>query len=206
MGNRLTFLVAFAAVLIFTTTASAQDCGKGRKILKEVQGAVEKVADEVGCSYLNAQVGVPKPVCKQGAKVVHKLEKKLNAAMRKFWRKMVKGSWATIGPRKLVYGKKEKGTLLAVGGRMFIASRPTGKESVTVTVKKTDGRGKAGVAVCVQDLGDKSFKVVKKHMFKKGKKKGTFKYTVKNAFGKIVMVHMKGKSVAKKFKYTVVAK
>ncbi|HIN86903.1 MAG TPA: hypothetical protein EYN06_10505 [Myxococcales bacterium] len=200
-------VIAFSVglLLMSSSIASAQDCGKGREILKKLQGAVEKVLDEVGCHYIQAQTGTPAVVCKKGAKVIHKLEKKMNAALRKLWKKMVKNSWATIGPRDLQWDKTNSGTLVGLGGRMFVAQTPSHEQTITIKIKKYDGRAKAGVAICVRDLVDKKFKILKKHSFKKGSQKASFKYTIKNAVGKIIMVHLKGKSLAKKFKYLLMA-
>ena len=44
MRNLIAVVMVIGGSLMFTTTASAQDCGKARKILKSIQGTVEKVA------------------------------------------------------------------------------------------------------------------------------------------------------------------
>ena len=110
------FIIAAFSVgllLMSSSVATAQDCGKGRDILKKLQLAVEKVLDEVGCRYVQAQTGTPAVICKKGAKVIHTLEKKMNAELRKLWKNMVKNSWATIGPRDLQWNKTNNGTLVS---------------------------------------------------------------------------------------------
>ena len=196
------FLISFSLIV----PAVAQDCGKGREILKDIQAQAQKVADEVGCTYVMAQTGVPKPVCKLGTAIVRVLDKKLKTTMRLFFRKMVKNSWATYGPRELEMGKKLSGTLVSPATRMFIATQPTHKETLEIKVEKKDGKSKAGVAVCIQDMRTQKFKMLKRHTFDKGSKNSTFRYTLKDAFGKIVMVHFKSHTLLKKFKYQLMAK
>jgi hypothetical protein len=204
---RTGMLVALAGAVLFGAPAAAvaQDCGKGRAVLKKLQLMVEKVADEVGCTYIQAQTGVPKPLCKAGAKVTHKMEKLLNEKLRAGWRKLAKNSWATIGPRELKWGKKEKGTLRGTFARMFISAKPVTKKRLQIVVKKTDGKGKARVAIC--GISPKTGKVRKlaTHTFPRGKSKKTWKHTVKNAFGMNIMVHIDGKTAVRKFAYSVKA-
>jgi len=198
-------LLAAGLMVMAPSTANAQNCGKGREVLKQLQLVVEAIADEIGCSYIQAQIGVPKPLCKAGAKLTHKAEKALNKKLRQGWRKLAKNSWATIGPRELVWGKKEKGTLVGTLGRMFVSGTPVTKDKLKVTVNRTKGKGKARVVVC--GISPKTGKVTRlaEHTFAKGKGKRKWSHTVKKAFGMNVMVQIDGKSAAKKFAYTVKA-
>lgn len=198
-------VLAIGLVSVVPVRGQAQDCGKGHKILKQLQVQVEKIADEIGCTYVQAQTGVPKPLCKIGAGLTHKAEKALNEKLRKAWRKLAKNSWATIGPRELRWGRKEKGKLVGTGGRMFVASLPASKRKVKITVRKTGGKGKAGVAICAISPGSGDGVRLAKRVFDKGKGTEKWTYTVDNAFGKNLMVHFDGKSVARSFSYTVEA-
>ena len=205
MRSKILMILASATLFALPTGALAQDCGKGREVLKSLQLMVEKVADEVGCTYVQAQTGVPKPLCKAGAKVTHKMEKLLNEKLRDGWRKLAKNSWATIGPRELEWGKKETGTLRGTFARMFVSEKPVTEDQLQVVVKKTEGKGKARVAIC--GISPKTGKVKKlaTHTFGRGDDKETWKHTVKDAFGMNIMVHIDGKTVARKFAYSVKA-
>jgi hypothetical protein len=203
-------LVVSVLIVVFLTLSSsvaiAQDCGKARVVLKAIMKAAKKVIDEVGCRYLQAQTGTPVIVCKKGQDVIGAFKKKMRDAMKKFWKKMVKNSWATIGPRDLKWKKSHKGTIVGRTARMFVAQGPNNKKTRKFVVRKRGGKAKTGVAICVQDMITGKFKRLKKHIFKKGTGGKSFSYTVKNAVGKIFMVHFAGKSVAKKFQYTLTVK
>ena len=199
-----TFIVTFC---IFTThNTYAQDCGKAREVLKKIQSVGKKIATEIGCTYVNVQTGVPKPLCKVGMKVYDKAKSKARKMARESFRKLVKNSWATFGPRELELGKTQKGTLVSLGERMFVLPELAPYDEIQFELKKTDGKGKAGISICVMKEGSNKYKRVNHHIFKKGAKKGAHKYRLKKALGSAVMVHLKGKSATKKFKYKLKTK
>ena len=200
-------LISLLTVSLFLIgNANAQDCGKARKILKDIHNVSKQIAHEAGCLYVKAQAGVPTPLCKTALKMNDKFKSLKRKIALKAWNKAVKNSWATIGPRELSFKKRQKGKLVSLGGRMFVTKSATAADEVKITVQKTGKSGKAGVAICVTNPKTGQMKVIKKHTFKKSKKKSTWTYTVKRAAGRAIMVHLKGKSAGRGFPYSVSAK
>ena len=69
-------MICFA--LFWVNDAAAQDCGKAREMLKDIHKVSKKIANEIGCRYVQAQAGLPKPLCKAALKKNSKLSKKRN--------------------------------------------------------------------------------------------------------------------------------
>src|SRR3978361_2096932 len=68
-----------------------------------------------------------------------------------FFNAVANNKWATLGPRRLEYGTNQQGTLVSTGGRLFISPAPLDKNSVTIRIKKLDGKAEASVVICKID-------------------------------------------------------
>lgn len=68
----------------------------------------------------------------------------MNTMGRWFDTRVSKNQWATIGPRRLTFAR-QKGTLVGTSGRLFLTALPMFDKKVTLTLKKTYGKGKTGI-------------------------------------------------------------
>ena len=81
--SRTRIVLTLLGTLFFVVDANAQDCGKARGILKDIHKVSKKISKEVGCTYVKAQTGAPKPLCKTTFKTKENLRKKGNKIARK---------------------------------------------------------------------------------------------------------------------------
>lgn len=110
-----------------------------------------------------------------------------------------------IGPRYLgIDNKKQSGTVMGNTMRTFVTN-PSANSSVEIILEKTDGRAKTGVMVCVYSKNGAS-RTLPVYEFPNGNGTRTKKFTVNNAKNKIIIVSIKNKSAANKFKYLISAK
>ena len=126
--------------------------------------------------------------------------------MVKFWNKNAKKTWARIGPRRLEINKELKGTIVGAFGRVFITPAPLDKEKITVRIKKLDGKAKTSVTVCRIGPGKKCKKIWD-FTYASGKDNigKKFEKTFTGVQDRIISVHLDGKSVTNKFKYSLKA-
>src|SRR6185369_4713088 len=54
------------------------------------------------------------------------------------------GRW-TIGPRRIEWGTPQTGTVVSTFSRVFISAAPVDKDSITVKVKKLDGKAETDI-------------------------------------------------------------
>ncbi len=193
--------ILLLSLVALPSAAQAIGCGKGKEIAKKLFDKSRDVAEVAGCYYVQAAYGVPKALCSAATKTTRKVEKE----MRNYWNRMVKNSWATIGPRALQIGKTEKGTLVGPLSRLFVSGRPVGPPTVKITVKRTGGKAKAEATICKTDSKG-NLKALKTLTWPKGAGQQARSVTVKKAQGAILVVHVHAKTAARKFKYSVTAK
>ncbi len=110
------------------------------------------------------------------------------------------GRW-TIGPRRIEWGKVQTGAVVSNFSRVFISAAPIDKDSVTVKVKKIDGKAKADVIICkVDEKGN--FTKLSEFEFARGDDEGReITKTVIGVKGYMVQVRIDADSVVKKFEY-----
>jgi hypothetical protein len=110
----------------------------------------------------------------------------------------------TIGPRDLMVGTSQNGDIINPAVRTFLTPTPLDKDSLTVEVNKTDGRGGALIRICSIDE-NKKFTSLKTIAFDEGNNAPqTKRETVSGVKGKIVQVFIDGQGgVGKAFKYTL---
>jgi hypothetical protein len=120
------------------------------------------------------------------------------------WNQEVAGnSWATIGPRSLNFGEKANGNVLGQTTRVFILP-PSNKETVTITIKKIDGKAKTGISVCSEGKKGNT-RTDDNYTFNNSDKKETKIFTINNAKNRVLSVTIKNYSVGNKFQYTIEA-
>ncbi|MEM8887616.1 MAG: hypothetical protein AAGD28_06485 [Bacteroidota bacterium] len=120
------------------------------------------------------------------------------------WNNYARNRWATIGPRHLALNNRQAtGTILGQTNRTFVTV-PARGNSVTITLRKTDGRAKTGVTICTQTKNG-TRRTVHSYTFNNGNYTKTKTFTINNAKGKVISINMRNYSVGNKFKYTVKA-
>lgn len=121
------------------------------------------------------------------------------------WNSLVGNSWATIGPRDLlINNRSESGTIWGQTNRTFITP-PSRNNSVTITLRKTDGKAKTGVTICTTDSRNNR-RTVHSYTFNSGNYTRTKTFVIPNARNKVISVNMRNYSVGNKFKYTISAR
>lgn len=124
------------------------------------------------------------------------------------WNDMVGNNWAHIGPRSLPLGETQKGTVTSRGTRLYITPAPvTG--ALHLNLEKVKFKGKTTVSVCTFAPGSDptDHNVNSNEIWSFTIDPGpqnidkTWSKTFPAAFGHIVAVTFKGKSVAKSMRY-----
>ncbi|MEZ4884889.1 MAG: hypothetical protein R3E32_09205 [Chitinophagales bacterium] len=171
----------------------------------------------------NATVSAQTPSCSSSAGVVSKMWKAwkdlgvgdasglntvtyLNQADRAIssWNGLVGNSWATIGPRDLkINNRSENGTIMGQTNRTFITP-PARNNTVTITLRKTDGKAKTGVTICTTDKNNNT-RTIHSYTFNNGNYTKTKAFTISNARDKVISINMRNYSVGNKFEYTISA-
>lgn len=146
--NTLLKLLPVAAVagatLVHATPASAQSrCTSTSK----VSAAIWERWGEAAKKY-NCDKAADSTACLEKAG-------KLEAATREmiaFWNSMSGNSWATIGPRELMFSGKMDGKVVLGGERLFLTKLPVEEgNKLRVTVKKEGGKAPAKVTLAIID-------------------------------------------------------
>lgn len=111
----------------------------------------------------------------------------------------------TIGPRDLMVGTSQNGDIINPAVRTFLTPNLLDKDSLTIEVTKTDGKGGAVIRICKVDE-NKKFTALKTIAFDEGNVSSpvTKRETVSGVKGHIVQVFLDGNGgVGKAFKYTL---
>ncbi len=107
------------------------------------------------------------------------------------------------GDRILFVGELQNGNLLAGTNRTFQSGIPLDKDSLSVTVNKTDGRNGAIVKICAADENG-TLKRVGTLNFAEDNNTGSKSTTVTGVKGKVVRISIESfGGAAKTFKYTL---
>ncbi len=177
------------------------------------------------CFFLfNTSVSAQTPSCNSSAAVVSKMWKAWNdlgvgnasllpnatyvaraAQAVNGWNSLVGNSWATIGPRDLRFNNRsESGIIMGQTNRTFITP-PARNNTVTITLRKTDGKAKTGVTICTTDINNNR-RTVHSYTFNNGNYTRTKTFTIHNARNKVISINMRNYSVGNKFRYTISAR
>lgn len=130
----------------------------------------------------------------------------MNHVLLNYWNKQVDNNWATIGPRKLTTDETHTGRLVSTTGRLFITPTMLYTDSVTLEIKKVEGKARTEVTACVYEPGGDRF-IVWDFTIPKGKKNKGYVWTktLNGVGGKILSVHLKSKSGTNTLKYELKA-
>jgi hypothetical protein len=131
---------------------------------------------------------------KKYAEAVESMVKFFNAAANN-------GRW-TIGPRRIEWGNAQTGALVSTASRVFISAAPVDKDSITVKVKKVDGKAQADIIICKVDEKGNFVKLAQVEFDKGDDNVGqVITKTVSGVKGHLVQVRIDADSVIKKFEY-----
>lgn len=131
---------------------------------------------------------------KKYAEAVEEMVKFFNAAMNN-------NRW-TIGPRRIEWGNTQTGSVVSTFSRVFISAAPVDKDSITVKVKKVEGKAQADIIICKVDDKGNFIKIAQIEFDKGNDNEGeTITKTVTGVKGHLVQVRIDADSVAKKFEY-----
>ena len=177
-------------------------CRSWYAIAVDITAEAQRIAKELGCSWVQ-----PPAMWKQCIKHIDKIGKwnAYNFQLKKRWNRLVKKtSWAAIGPRELTFGKTHNGRIIGTTGRMFITPVPINKGHVNIKINKEAGKSRTGVTVCSYMPGGDRIKEWQFESPKGNKNKGqVWIKDLSNMDGKLLSIHLDGKSAADTFKYSI---
>ncbi len=124
--------------------------------------------------------------------------------MVKYFNENAGNSRWKIGPRRIDWGAVQTGTVISTASRVFISAAPIDKDSVTVKVKKVDGRAQADIIICKVDEKGTLVKLAQVEFAEGDDNIGQeITKTVTGVKGHLVQVRIDADSVVKKFEYQV---
>lgn len=131
---------------------------------------------------------------KKYAEAAEEMVKFFNAAMNN-------NRW-TIGPRQIEWGKVQTGAVVSTFSRVFVSAAPVDKDSITVKVKKVEGKAQADIIICKVDDKGNFIKIAQVEFDKGDDNEGqVITKTVTGVKGHLVQVRIDADSVVKKFEY-----
>jgi len=195
-----------AALLIFTFTATAfpqERCQSAAQVFGDVYKKWGEVIIATGCiaGVTIGSGGVALPLTLACIKKADKYAEAAEEMVKFFNQAAANGRW-TIGPRRIEWGTPQTGAVVSTFSRVFISAVPIDKDSITVKVKKLDGKAKADIIICkVDDKGN--FTNLAEFSFSKGddNEGQEITKTVSGVKGHLVQVRIDADSVVKKFEY-----
>jgi hypothetical protein len=126
-------------------------------------------------------------------------------ALKNAWNWISSNGIATVGPRFLeIDNGNKQGTILGQTKRTFVTP-PSFNNTVEITINKYDGRAETGVIICVQGK-DGITRQKANYTFQNSRNGKVRKFTLEHVKGRIIIIAMKNKSIANKFKYRIKAK
>ncbi len=195
-----------AAFLIFmlATTAFPQDkCRSGAQVFGDVYKKWGEVAIATGC-IVGVNVGTGGIAMALTLECIRKADKYAEAAedMVKFFNENADNGRWTIGPRRIEWNKPQTGTVVSTFSRVFISAAPVDKDSITIKVKKIEGKAQADIIICKVDEKGNTVKLAQVEFAKGDDNEGQeITKTVSGVKGHLVQVRIDADSVVKKFEY-----
>lgn len=133
---------------------------------------------------------------KKYAEAAEEMVKFFNAAMNN-------NRW-TIGPRRIEWGNTQTGSVVSTFSRVFISAAPVDKDSITVKVKKVEGKAQADIIICKVDEKGNFVKLAQVEFDKGNDNEGeVITKTVTGVKGHLVQVRIDADSVVNKFQYQI---
>lgn len=177
-------------------------CRSWYAIAVDITAEAQRIAKELGCAAVQ-----PPAMWKACIKHIDKIGKwnAYNIQLKKRWNRLVKKtSWAAIGPRELTFGKTHKGRLFGTTGRTFITPVPIFDESINIKLNKKAGKSRTSVTVCSYMPGGDRIKEWHFESPSGNKNKGqSWEKNISNIDGKLLSIHLDGKSTADTFQYSI---
>ena len=199
----ITSITATLAAAPLSQANAAGKCDSAAKITADIWGELDTQFKDLGCPIIKIASGgaVPESACTTTAALVTKI----GDAMVKFWNKNIgKDKWSTIGPRRLALGEPLQGTITSVGERMFITENAVDGDTVEISLEKLEGKGKTDVTVCT-NYREKNEAVWSFTVDGDAAAGKVFKKTLTGVDGRLLKVHLAGKSATNKMKYKLTA-
>ncbi|NOY86753.1 MAG: PASTA domain-containing protein [Deltaproteobacteria bacterium] len=182
-----------------------QDDGSCRSwyaIALDITKEAKRIATELGCAAVE-----PEPLWKQCIKHIDDIGQwaYFSVHLKKRWNRLVKKtSWAAIGPRDLTFGKTHNGRIFGTTGRIFITPVPIKGGHVNIRLEKEAGKSRTSVTVCSYMPGGDRIKEWYFESPRGNKNKGqVWVRDLSNMDGKLLSIHLDGKSTADTFKYSI---
>lgn len=182
------------------------NCQSTYQVIGELWEKYGEVAKKLGCAVAGAITTNPEliPECIRAADKIEDVCEDMISA----WNSLVgTASFATLGPRMLNPGTEYAGTIIGPTERTFITHIPCHFDRGRVRLSEKDGKAKTEINIWLTDPNGHCTEVgnyllnedntEQKDVFQ------TIDRTFSGAMGKFVIVHLDGKSVTNKFKYTV---
>jgi hypothetical protein len=185
------------------TDSRADNCRSVAQIFSDVYDKWGAVIIATGCVVaVNAGTGgvamaATLNCIKNAKKYAEAVEK-----MVKFFNENAGNSRWKIGPRQIEWGKVQTGTVVSATSRVFVSAAPVDKDSVTIKVKKIEGKAQTDIIICKVDEKGNFIKLAQVEFAKGDDNEGqTITKTVSGVKGHLVQVRVDSDSVAKKFEY-----
>ena len=192
----------FLIIALYSTAFSQDSCRSAAQVFGDVYKKWGEVAIATGC-VVGVNVGTGGLAMPATLTCIKNAEKYAEAVedMVKFFNKSADNGRWTIGPRRIEWGKVQTGTVVSTFSRVFISAAPIDKDSVTVKVKKIDGKANTDIIICKVDEKGNYVKLAQ-FEFDKDDDNGTeISRTVSGVKGHLMQVRIDADSVVRKFEY-----
>ena len=202
-ARSLALAALVAGSTLVATNASAGNCNSATSVFSDLWAKFAKSATEAGCKAAASNGDVDYKACFDSATKYEKIA----ADMVKYWNDSAANGWATLGPRRLVFGTTATGTIESVSERLFITETPLDKDTVDLDITKTDGKEEVNLTICKVDK-TKSCTTLKEYTFEGGSANTgkTVSYRLTGVKGSIVSVHLAAaKANVRSFSYKIKA-
>jgi hypothetical protein len=198
------FLTSLFLIFALYTNAVPQDkCRSAAQVFGDLYKKWGDVAIATGC-VVGVTVGSGGIALAATLKCISNADKYAQATedMVKFFNANANNGRWTIGPRKIEWGKPQTGSVVSTFSRVFISAAPIDKDSITVKVKKIDGKAQADVIICKVDEKGNFIKLAQVEFAKGNDNEGQeITKTVSGVKGHLVQVRIDADSVVNKFEY-----
>jgi hypothetical protein len=200
---RTKFFTSLFLIFAFYTNAVPQDkCRSAAQVFGDLYKKWGEVAIATGC-VVGVNVGTGGIAMAATLQCIAKADKYAKAAeemVRYFNSNADNGRW-TIGPRRIEWGKAQTGTVVSTFSRVFISAAPVDKNTVTVKVKKLDGKARADVIICKVDEKGNFINLARIEFDKTDGPGAEITKTVSGVKGHLVQVRIDADSITRKFEY-----